>query len=88
MTSSCNVRNRLAEKFAVAARLYAESAVCLATSGKSGHDFTRLSKQTIEAQSHSEVAFKALMEHVASHPCGVPTQTANGHLNVQEEDVS
>jgi hypothetical protein len=29
------------EKFAVATRLYAESAVCLAISGKSGIDFIR-----------------------------------------------
>jgi hypothetical protein len=41
----------LAEKFAVAARLYAESAVRLATSGKSDIDFTRLRDETIDAQS-------------------------------------
>ena len=59
----------LAEKFAVTARLYAESAVCLATSGKSGTDFIRLSQQTIEAQNLSEAACRAFMDHVGSHDC-------------------
>jgi len=60
----------LAEQFAVAARLYAESAVRLATSGESGIDFNRLSDQTIEAQDRSEAAFRAFKGHVAWHECG------------------
>jgi len=88
MTSFCNARRRLAEKFAVAARLYAESAVCLATSGKSGDDFTRLGKRTIEAQSLSEVAFRGLMEHVSSHQCGEATQNGDLDPNVEEPNVS
>ena len=86
MTSACNVKRTLAEKFAVAVRLYAESAVCLAISGKSGMDFIRLSKQTIEAQSLSEAAFRAFMEHVASHQCAGTTQDGAGSLNAKEQE--
>jgi hypothetical protein len=70
----------LAEKFALATRQYAESAVCLAISGKFGIDFTRLREQTIKAQGRSEVAFRALSEHVASHEA---TQNGQGHLHPQ-----
>ena len=83
MTSSCAVRRRLAEKFALATRQYAESAVRLAISGKFGIDFTRLRDQTIKAQGRSEVAFRALSEHVASHQCGEATQNGQGHLHPQ-----
>ena len=78
MTSSCAARRRLAEEFAFATRLYAESAVRLATSGKSGTNFTRLRDQTIDAQGRSEVAFRAFTEHVASHQCGEATQNGPG----------
>jgi hypothetical protein len=78
----------LAEKFAVAARLYAESAVCLATSGKSGADFIRLGQQTIEAQSLAEAACRAFMDHVGSHQCEEAMQNGNGHPHVQEQHVS
>jgi hypothetical protein len=63
MTSSCAVRRRLTEKFALATRQYAESAVGLAISGKSGMDFARLRDQTIK-RGRSEVAFRAFTEHV------------------------
>ena len=84
MTSSCAVRQRLAERFAFSTRLYAESAVRLATSGKAGIDFARLRDQTIEAHRRSEVAFMAFREHVASHQCGEATQTTTGHLHAQD----
>jgi hypothetical protein len=71
----------LAEKFALATRQYAESAVRLAISGKSGIDFTGLRDQTIKAQGRSEVAFRAFTEHVASHQCGEATQNGQGHLH-------
>jgi hypothetical protein len=77
----------LAEKLAVTTRLYAECAVCLATSGKSGADFIRLSKQTIEAQRLSEAACRAFMDHVASDQCGEVMQNGNGHLHVSEQQV-
>jgi hypothetical protein len=66
---SCAARRRLAAEFASAARLYAESAVRLATSDEPGIDYTSLC-QTLEAQNCLEVAFRVFMEHVASHPCG------------------
>ena len=80
MTSSCTVRRSLAEKFALATRQYAESAVGLAISGI---DFARLRDQTIKAQGRAEVAFRALTEHVASHQCGEATQNGQGHLHPQ-----
>ena len=70
MKTSCAIRRKLAEKFAVTTRLYAECAVCLATSEKSRVDFIRLCKQTIEAQSLSEAACRAFMDHVILHQCG------------------
>ena len=87
MTSSCAVRRSLAEKFALATRQYAESAVGLAISGKSGIDFARLRDQTIKAQGRSEVAFRALSEHVASHQCGEATPERPGTSAPTEQHV-
>ena len=83
MTSSCAIRRRLAAEFASAARLYAESAVRLATSEEPGIDYTSL--QTLEAQGRAEFAFKAFTEHVASHQCEEDTQNGQGNLNAQEQ---
>jgi hypothetical protein len=77
----------LASQFAIAARQYAESAAVLATLERSGIDFTRLRDQTIEAQAHSEAAFKAFAEHVASHECDNATQNAQEYPCEQEKDV-
>jgi len=46
----CDIRRKLAEEFETAAPLYAESAIRLASSGKSGVDFVRPRDQTIEAR--------------------------------------
>src|SRR5215472_7606856 len=78
MTSSCALTRRLAAEFACTARLYAESGVRLATSGKSGIDYTRECAQTLEAHGRSEIAFRAFTEHVASHQCGEVTQNGQG----------
>lgn len=88
MRSSCAIRCKLAEKLAVATRLYAEIAVRLAISGKSGIDFICLSKQTIEAQNLAEGACRAFMDHVDSHQCGEAMQNGNRHLDLQEQHVS
>src|SRR5215472_12655621 len=88
MTSSCAIRRRLAAEFSCAARLYAESAVHLATSGKSGIDYTRECARTLEAHGRSEVAFRAFAEHVTSHHCGEVTQNGQGHLYAQEQRSS
>jgi len=71
MTPCCLTRQTLAEQFALAARLYAESAVKLTSLGKSEVDYIRLRDDTIEAQRHSEAAFRAFIQHVASHRCSV-----------------
>ena len=71
MNSPCMIRRSLAAEFAIAARLYAETAVRLATIGTSDTDYTRLSDDTIEAQRRSDAAFRNFIHHVASHQCGV-----------------
>jgi len=88
MRSSCAIRRKLAEEFAIAARLYAESAIRLASSGAYAIDYACLRDQTIEAQGRPETAFRGFNEHVASHQCGEATQNVNGHLNEQERHVS
>jgi|SRR5215831_18110811 len=85
--SYCAIRRKLAEEFAIAARLYAESAIRLA-SGKSAVDYACLRDQTIEAHGRSETAFRGFNEHVASHQCGEAMQNGNMDLNVQERHVS
>jgi hypothetical protein len=87
MTSSCAVRRGLAAEFAFAARLFAESAVLLATSGKSGIEYTSLCDQISEAQASAEAAFRTFTEHVASHHCGEATQDGQVHLYAQEQNA-
>jgi hypothetical protein len=77
----------LAEIFAVATRLYSESAVCLATSGKSGSDFTRLSRPDDRDADPRGNSIKTLREHVASHQCGEGSLNGKGHLNAEEQHV-
>ena len=69
----------LAEQFAIAARLYVERAVKLAASGGVGINYTRLRDETIQAQERSEIAFRALTEHVASHQCGKALKPSVDH---------
>jgi hypothetical protein len=64
----CEIRRKLAEQFATAARLYAERVVSLA-SNISDVDHARLSKNAHEAQDRSEAAFIAFEEHVRLHGC-------------------
>lgn len=85
MTSCCPTRRTLAEQFASAARLYAESAVKLAILGKSGIDYIRLRDDTIDAQGRSEVAFRDFIQHVDSHQCGEGALNGRGHVYAQEK---
>jgi hypothetical protein len=78
MNSPCTIRRSLATEFAIAARLYAETAVRLATIGTSDTDFIRLRDDTIEAQRRSEAAFKDFTQHIASHQCGEARLTVGG----------
>jgi hypothetical protein len=79
MTPSCPTRRVLAERFATAARLYAESAVKLVSFEESRINYARLRNYAIRAQERSEAAFRAFTEHVASHQCGQvrPSETVN-----------
>ena len=85
MTSCCPTRQKLAEQFALATRLYAESTVKLASLRKSGIDYIRLRDQTIDAQRRSEAAFGAFMQHVDSHQCGDTPQNGQGLQYTQRE---
>jgi hypothetical protein len=69
MEPGCEQKRKLAEEFAIAARLYAEAAVRLAVSGISRNDFSSLCKITKDAQTRSATAFAALEQHVAWHRC-------------------
>ncbi|HKE21851.1 MAG TPA: hypothetical protein VKB88_05630 [Bryobacteraceae bacterium] len=80
MKLGCPIRQTLAEQFATAARLYAETAVSLATMGKSGADYILLRDKTIEAQEHSTAAFRAFTEHVASHHCSGAVTSGEEHM--------
>jgi hypothetical protein len=70
----CEIRRKLSEKFAEAARLYAESASLLATAGISENEYNSLARLTMEAQNRSERAFISYEEHVDSHRCGWTVQ--------------
>ena len=87
MTSSCAIRRSLAAKFATAARLHAETAVVLATLGKSGIEYNHLLEQTIEAQGRSEAAFRVFIEHVDAHQCGEALADGLEHLNAPTECI-
>jgi hypothetical protein len=64
----CEIRRKLAEEFATAARLYGERVVSLA-SNISKRDYVRLCKMAHEAQDRSEAAFRAFEEHLKLHRC-------------------
>ena len=64
----CEIRRKLAEEFATAARLYGERVVSL-VSITSNNEYVRMSKIAHEAQDRSEAAFIAFEEHLKSHRC-------------------
>ena len=65
----CEIRLKLAETFAITARLHAEIAVNFAVVGISQEDYIRLCRRAEEAQKRSEVACAAYEEHVDLHRC-------------------
>jgi hypothetical protein len=78
MDVCCELRRQLAERFATAARLYAETVVLFTRyPTNSQHDYNRLLAATEKAQERSEAAAVAFEEHVASHQCAT-TERADG----------
>jgi hypothetical protein len=72
----CEVRRQLAEQFAIAARLYAETVVDLTTIADIAQaDYKRLCEAAEEAQRRSEAACVAFEEHVDSHRCAAYIST-------------
>jgi hypothetical protein len=69
---SCQTRRELAEKLAIAARLYAEAVVELIRerTTPSRQAYCQLRANLEEAQQRSEVAGCAFGEHVEAHGCG------------------
>ena len=64
-------RRKLAEQFAIAARLYAEAVASLTSDNAlSPTEYDRLYKAAEDARCHSEQMRRAFEEHVASHRCG------------------
>ena len=76
MDECCEVRRKLAEAFAMNARLYAESVVNLTwLHNISQEDYDRYREAAEMARQRTEQASVAFEEHVASHSCGESSQT-------------
>jgi len=69
MKYCCEVRQKLAEEFSTAARLYAEAVVILATVGMSEARYSHLCRVAEQAQNRAEVASAAFKEHIQQHRC-------------------
>jgi hypothetical protein len=86
MDASCELRRQLAEQFATAARLYAETVVLLTRNPmKSEQDYNRLLEERKMAHNRSEAAAVAFEAHVASHQCGLPQSVSSNPGQVQHE---
>jgi hypothetical protein len=67
----CSIRQRLAQEFATAARLYAEAVVLVTSLGPIPNDkYSRLLDAARAAQERAEIAQITFEEHVDSHRCG------------------
>ena len=69
MHAYCATRQRLADEFAISARLYAEAVVKLTTTDTSPDEYTQLCSEATDAQDRSRAAFAAFVEHVHMHRC-------------------
>ena len=86
MDTCCELRRQLAEKFATAARLYADTVVLFTRyPTNSQHDYNRLLAATEKAQERAQAAAVAFEEHVASHQCGSPQSVVGNSRQVQRE---
>jgi hypothetical protein len=72
----CTTRRRLAEEFAITARLYAEIVADLSSSRISKEDQNRLPETVRDAQNRAEDAFARFEEHLNSHQCWDDSATA------------
>jgi hypothetical protein len=74
-TTSCQTRRELAEKFAIAARLYAEAVIELVreSNAPSRQAYCQLRANLEEAQRRSEAEGRAFGEHIDAHGCGWQT---------------
>lgn len=69
-THCCEIRRKLADQFATAARLYAEAVVAFTSPPTISLDeYKRLRKAAEEARKRAETIEVAYEEHVASHRC-------------------
>jgi hypothetical protein len=65
----CDVRHRLAEQFAMTARLFAEAAAHMAGLVDSDGEYVQWREKTEAAQRRAETAYIALEEHIDQHRC-------------------
>jgi hypothetical protein len=67
----CSMRQKLAQEFATAARLYAEAVALVTGSDTMANDpYIRLRNAARAAQDRAETARIAFEEHLDSHRCG------------------
>jgi hypothetical protein len=76
----CNIRRKLSEQFATAARLYAEAVVVFSSTSLtvSQDEYNRLRKATEEVRGRAEAIGIAFEEHVESHRCGCEAPSQAG----------
>jgi hypothetical protein len=74
----CETRRRLAEQYAISARLFAEAVVLLTRDPAAVPPglYERLCAAVLEAQVRAELAGVRFEEHVDSHRCGQPDADA------------
>src|SRR5262249_40957787 len=84
----CEIRRQLGEQFAIAARLYAESAAGLVRNERlSDTQYRRLCDITMQAQVRSEIARGAFHEHVDLHGCWYELQRSRSEAESTEMQV-
>ena len=79
MGRCCEVRRRLAEEYATAARVYAEAVVMLTRNQANSHiDYSRLREAAEKARERSEATRVAFEEHIDLHQCGTAQKVPGG----------
>ena len=84
----CDIRRKLAEELATAARLFSEPAVDLIISGLSENEYIRLRELAAAAQNRSEAALVFYEEQVDSRQCCAPLHRRTSQSGDERENLS
>ena len=84
----CDIRRKLAEELATAARLFSEPAVDLIISGLSENEYIRLRELAAAAQNRSEAALVYYEEQVDSRQCCAPLHRRTSQSGDERENLS